>query len=123
MIFEQSYVIFHENLFIESKLLHKEFKWKTLPMIEKFLKYDGVKDGIVYMIYCNKYDKLIQEVLDKYNINFEIIHSEEEAKEVAKIEDNVYFKYIEDTTHNITLNPILISSLEDALRYIIRHRL
>lgn len=123
MIFEQSYVIFNENLFIESKLLHHEFKWDTLPMIGKLLKYDGVQDGIVYMIYCNKYKKLIEEVLDRYNINFEIITSEEEAKSVARIGDNVYFKYIEDTKHTITLNPVLISSLEDALRYIIRHRL
>lgn len=119
MIFEQSYVFLHENLFIIDKFFQNaEFDWDVLPYIEKLMNYSSKKDGILYFIYVKKYDKLIKEVIERYEIPFELIKSEKEVKAIATIENCKYYK--KRDKKGFSLNPIMVSSLGDVC-YNIEH--
>ena len=119
MIFEQSYVFMHENLFIIDKFFQSaEFDWETLPYIEKLLKYISKNDGIYYLIYVHKYEKLIKEVIERYDLPFELIKSEKEVKAISSIDNCRYYKKRDKTGFH--LNPIMVSSIADVV-YDIEH--
>jgi hypothetical protein len=121
MIFNQSYVFMHENLFIIDKFFQNaKFDWDILPYIEKLMKYISKNDGIYYFIYVHKYEKLIKEVIERYEIPFELIKSEKEVKAISTIDTCKYYKKRDNK--GLSLNPIMVSSLGDVC-YDIEHNL
>ena len=119
MIFNQSYIFLHENLFIVDKFFQNaEFDWDVLPYVEKLMNYISKNDGIYYFIYVNKYEKLIKEVIERYEIPFELLKSEKEVKAIATIDTCKYYKKREGK--GLSLNPIMVNSLGDVC-YDIEH--
>jgi len=78
--------------------------------------YKGFKDGIYYMILAKNYYKVIKQVIDRYEIDIEVIDSEEEALSVAEIGENKYYKLRTDEQGFLSLNPVYASDLRSVFR-------
>lgn len=124
MLFEDSYVILHEDFFVRHERFKKpQFIWTTLPYINQFLNYPGVRDGIYYMIFCDKYRNIIEQVIEKYELQIEIIDTEEEAKALGDIQYCKYYKPKETNQDYISLNPVEAQSLHAVFQDIVRQQL
>jgi hypothetical protein len=117
----EPYVVFDENLFLNYIGVFKtaQFDFRNLRILKVFAEYDFLRVKPEWIIYSSKHRKLIEEVIDKYILPFDFIDTEEEALELANAsENNYYFKKLETHGTTLSLNPILVQSLESAYNYL-----
>lgn len=122
---DEQFIIFHENLFltkgariIAPKVL---FDWSSIGFLKDMLAIQKIRD-INFVVLCEKYGIILRKVFDKYMISIDIIDSEDEAKNIARLHPkSFYFKLRESKEEFLSLNPYMVGSLEDARHYIFNH--